>query len=115
MLSQCIAEMLRRSGDWAGRLEQSLHASAAAAICDLVAQVKHPHMSACADVVLPVVCEVCCHFDAVHRGFGARALMNFMCEADKVVLRLHKDIILKVCGVRSHVTVAFFTFATLRK
>jgi hypothetical protein len=97
-ISECVSELLRRSGHWAVILEQTLHMHAVGALCQLVAKVQHPHMSACTDAILPVICDICCHFDASHRGAGARALLHIMSHADKVVLRLHKDRVLKVCG-----------------
>jgi hypothetical protein len=100
-VSKCVSDLLQRSGQWAAVLEQSLHQRAADAIYQLVAKVEHPHMSACIDAVLPVICEICCHFDATHRGIGARALLHVMSHADKLILRLHKDLILKVCCKRT--------------
>ncbi len=98
VLSETISELLRRSVDWAPVLEQSLHAHAVAAIQQLVSRVTHPHMSSCVDAILPVICEICCHYDVAHRGVGARCLLHVMSQADKVVLRQHKDRILKVCS-----------------
>jgi hypothetical protein len=95
-VSECVSELLQRSGQWAPILEQTLHIHAVDALCQLVTKVIHPNMSACADAVLPVICDICCHFDASHRGAGALALLHIMSHSDKVVLRLHKDRILKV-------------------
>ena len=97
LLSECVSELLRRCGHWAPILEQTLHTRAVDAIHQLVTKVSHPHMSACTDAILPVICEICCHFDAAHRGTGARALAHALSHADKLILRLHKDRILKVC------------------
>ena len=94
--SECVSELLQRSGQWAPIFEQTLHLNAAVSLCELVTKAHHPHMTVCVDTILPVVCEICCHFDAVHRGAGARALMHVLSHADKVVLRLHTDRILKV-------------------
>ena len=96
IVSECVSELLQRCGQWAPVLEQTLHINASVALFDLIAKVHHPHMSACVDTILPVVCEICCHFDVLHRGAGARMLMHVMSNADKVLLRLHSDRILKV-------------------
>jgi hypothetical protein len=94
--SQCVSAMLQRCHEWARVLEQTLHLNAVIAIQELVAQVHHSHMSACVDAILPVICDICGHFDVAHRGTGARALLHVMSHANKVVLRQHKDCILKV-------------------
>ncbi len=94
--SECVSAMLHRCHEWAPILEQTLHLNAAVAIHQLVSQVHHPHMSACVDAILPVICEICGHFDVTHRGAGARALLHVVSQANKVVVRQHKDRILKV-------------------
>ena len=94
--SECVSAMLQRCHEWAPVLEHTLHLNAAIAIHELVSHVHHPHMSACIDAILPVICEICGHFDVTHRGAGARALLHVLSQANKVVVRQHKDRILKV-------------------
>jgi hypothetical protein len=96
IVSEFVSEILRRCSVWAHVLETTLHQHAVLAIHKLVSQVMHPHMSSCVDAILPTICDICCHFDVAHRGTGARTLMHVMSQADKVILRQHKDRILKV-------------------